>query len=47
MVAAFAPYDPRRHAHADAWGDLLVLGAWGVAAVLVALRRFRWEPRRR
>ncbi len=47
MVATFAPYDPRPHADAYAWRDLLVLGAWGVLGVLVAVRRFRWEPRRR
>jgi len=46
MAATFAPYDPRPHARAYAWTDLLVLGAWGVAAALVAVRRFRWEPRR-
>jgi len=28
-------------------GSLLVLAAWGLAGLAVALRRFRWEPRER
>jgi ABC-2 type transport system permease protein len=28
-----------------AWGHLAVIAAWGAAAVVVAVRRFRWEPR--
>jgi ABC-2 type transport system permease protein len=27
------------------WKDVAVVAAWGVAGLLVALRRFRWEPR--
>jgi ABC-2 type transport system permease protein len=27
-------------------GDLLVMGAWGLAGVLLAVRFFSWEPRR-
>jgi ABC-2 type transport system permease protein len=27
------------------WGDVLVLLAWGLGGVLVAIRFFRWEPR--
>jgi ABC-2 type transport system permease protein len=29
-----------------AWNDLLVIAAWGVAGVFIALRLFSWEPRR-
>ena len=29
-----------------AWHHLLVMLIWGAVAVGVALRRFRWEPRR-
>lgn len=29
-----------------AWGDLLVIGAWGLAGLAIALRFFSWEPRR-
>jgi ABC-2 type transport system permease protein len=47
ISATFAPYDPRPGAHAFAWGDLAVLAIWAVAAVFVARRRFRWEPRRK
>jgi ABC-2 type transport system permease protein len=33
-----------RHAGAD-WRHLAVLAAWGVIGAIVAVRRFRWEPR--
>jgi ABC-2 type transport system permease protein len=29
------------------WGDLAVMAAWGVGAVLVGARRWDWSPRRR
>lgn len=28
------------------WGDLLVVGLWGVAGLMLALRFFAWEPRK-
>jgi ABC-2 type transport system permease protein len=28
------------------WGDLAVVGVWGIAGLLVAIRFFTWEPRR-
>jgi ABC-2 type transport system permease protein len=27
------------------WGDLAVVAIWGVAGLLIAIRRFRWTPR--
>jgi ABC-2 type transport system permease protein len=33
-----------RHTGAD-WRHLAVLAAWGVAGAVVAIRRFRWNPR--
>jgi ABC-2 type transport system permease protein len=33
-----------RHTGFD-WGALVVLLAWGVLGGLVAVRRFRWDPR--
>jgi ABC-2 type transport system permease protein len=47
--AVFAAFDPRLpHGITHGWTghDLLVMAAWGLAGVLVALRRFRWEPSR-
>jgi ABC-2 type transport system permease protein len=41
MTHAFNPFDP-----AIRWGDLAWVAAWGVAGAVVALRFFRWEPRR-
>ena len=33
-----------RHTGAD-WRQLAVLAAWGVIGAMVAIRRFRWDPR--
>jgi ABC-2 type transport system permease protein len=42
ITGTFASFDP--HAHSSLrGGDLLVMGAWGVAGLLVAVRRFKWE----
>lgn len=46
LLAVFAPFDPGPGMPAFAWHDLLVVAIWGVGALIVALRRFRWEPRR-
>ena len=27
------------------WSDVLVVAAWGLAGLLLAIRYFRWEPR--
>lgn len=50
VQAVFTAFDPRLPsgpAHGFAWGHLAVLALWGAGAVLVAVRRFRWEPARR
>jgi ABC-2 type transport system permease protein len=39
LTAPFA-----QHASAD-WNNLAVLAAWGCAGAVVAVRRFRWDPR--
>jgi ABC-2 type transport system permease protein len=45
MLATFAPFD-RRPGHGPfAWADLAQLALWGAIGVVVAARRFRWEPR--
>jgi len=44
IQAAFAIYDPRRTSGAPDWKHLLVMAAWGAAALVVALYTFRWEP---
>jgi hypothetical protein len=31
----------------DQLDDVAIVVAWGVAGLIVALRRFRWEPRER
>jgi ABC-2 type transport system permease protein len=47
--AVFASFDPRSaHGPSHGWagGDLLVMAIWCAAAIVVAFRRFRWEPPR-
>ncbi len=47
--AVFAAFDPRLPdglTHGFAWGDLGILALWGLLGAVVAVRRFRWEPRR-
>jgi ABC-2 type transport system permease protein len=46
ILAMFAPFDRARGVSPWAWGDLKVVGIWGVGGAVVALRRFAWEPRR-
>ncbi|MFL6139764.1 MAG: ABC transporter permease [Frankiaceae bacterium] len=44
--AVFAPFDPTAHGGGWRWHDLLVLALWAAGGTVVAVRRFRWEPRR-
>ena len=46
ITAVFAPFNPVPGASPWAWHDLLVLVIWGVAALVVAVRRFSWAPHR-
>ncbi len=43
--AFFQAYNPNTVGSGFAWGDLLVVGIWGVAGLLISLRFFRWTPR--
>ncbi len=43
ITGAFAAFDPNARGSFRG-GDLLVMAAWGVAGLIVANRRFRWEP---
>lgn len=48
-LATFSAFDPRLpHGPAGgfAWTHLAVLGLWAAVGSVVAVRRFRWEPRR-
>ena len=44
--AVFAPFNTQRGASPWAWHDLLIVAIWGVAGVIVAVRRWKWSPRR-
>jgi ABC-2 type transport system permease protein len=37
---------PFAHSANFDWGHLVVLAIWGIVGAFVAIRRFRWEPRR-
>ena len=42
--AELRAFDPRTAAPGIAWTHLAILAAWGIGALLVATRRFRWTP---
>ncbi len=44
--AVFAVFDPRTRGSGIAPEGLLVMLVWGVVALVMALRTWRWEPRR-
>ena len=44
--AFFTAWDPSTTGTGFMWGDLAIVFAWGVAALILAVRFFRWEPRR-
>jgi ABC-2 type transport system permease protein len=46
ITAMFAPFDTRPGASPWSWHDIEVMAIWGVVAVVVALRRWQWAPRR-
>ena len=43
MMSAFNPFET---GSGFQWADLAVVGGWGIAGVLLALRFFSWEPRK-
>ncbi|MFI5042036.1 MAG: ABC transporter permease [Acidimicrobiales bacterium] len=46
IVGVFTAFAARPGVSPWAWHDLLAMGAWGVGGTVLAIRRFRWEPRR-
>ena len=44
--AFFTAYDPLTVGAGFEWGHLAVVAAWGVAGAVLAIRYFRWTPRR-
>jgi len=43
-AALLVAYNPHTSGSGFAWGDLLVVIAWGVGGLMIALRRFSWVP---
>lgn len=46
ILAMFAPFQLTTGVSPWAWGDLAVVALWGGLGIVVAVRRFRFEPRR-
>ena len=44
-VALENTFNPLRPGNGFQWGHLAVMGLWTVAAIVVAVRLFRWEPK--
>ena len=44
--AFLAAFDPGTSGAGFEWGHLAIVGVWGLAGLLVAVRFFRWAPRR-
>jgi len=43
-AALLTAYNPHTHGAGFAWTDLAILAAWGLAGLIVAVRRFSWAP---
>ncbi len=46
ILAVSAPFGFQHGVSPWAWHDLLVVVVWGAVATVIAVRRFRWSPRR-
>lgn len=46
VFRAFSPFGPHGATHGFAWHDVGIMAIWAAAASIVAVRRWRWEPRR-
>ena len=44
--AMFTAWDPNTVGSGFEWGHLAVVAAWGLLGLVIAVRFFRWEPRR-
>jgi ABC-2 type transport system permease protein len=44
--AFFTAWDPATTGAGFEWGDLAIVAGWGLAGLAIALRTFRWVPRR-
>jgi ABC-2 type transport system permease protein len=44
--AFYTAWDPATTGAGVEWGDLAIVAGWGLAALAIAIWRFRWDPRR-
>jgi ABC-2 type transport system permease protein len=44
VAALLAAYNPHTTGSGLRWGDLAVLAVWGIAGLIIAIRRFSWLP---
>lgn len=42
--AVLLPFDPRTGGSGFGWGDLAIVGLWGIGGLALAARRFSWSP---
>lgn len=47
VLASFSAMNPNIHGSGIRWNDIGVMAIWGVAAIVVSIRRFRWVPARK
>ncbi len=47
ITATFAPFDLRPGVSPWSWRDIAVMLVWGALGAMLAVRYFRWEPRRK
>jgi ABC-2 type transport system permease protein len=45
-AALLKAYNPHTGGSGFAWADLLIVAAWGIAGLIIALRKFSWVPER-
>jgi ABC-2 type transport system permease protein len=46
IKAVSAPFEFQPGVSPWAWHDLLIIALWGAGSVIVAIRKFKWSPRR-
>jgi ABC-2 type transport system permease protein len=46
IIAMFRPFFLVRGVSPWDWHDLMVIAIWGVGGAILAVRRYKWEPRR-
>jgi ABC-2 type transport system permease protein len=43
--ALLTAFNPHTTGNGFAWHDILILGIWAIGGLVVAIRRFSWQPK--